>query len=111
MKNNEFAYWLMGFFELHEEDNLKLTKKHIECIQSHLALTREVDSHLEEFPAWLSGYLESKESLNIEETYRIKIRLQDLFKHVIDPKYKGDPVKLQQLHGPLPKPNDILLRC
>lgn len=118
MDNTNFCFWFQGFFEILDAENLKLTEKQIKCVEAHLNLAREVDGKLDEFQAWLLGFLDGKHELNIEETYKIKVGLASHFEHVIDPKFEGKSTatKLQKLHDafklqPSSDPNTTVYRC
>lgn len=106
MTNREFMYWLQGYFELSDEQAPRpaLTVEQVMVIRNHLNLVRKVEKKLEEFPSWLEGFLDSHEGLTAEATDKIKVKLASVFKHEIDPSYKGDQVELNKIHG-LPKHN------
>lgn len=126
MKQDEFAYWLQGYFELRENDN-PLTLAQGICIRNHLELVKTSNitpifgkktataamKPITGFCAWLDGALEmaghsavdgllSTISLNL-----IKNKLAAEFVHVIDPKSPGDKEVLQAVHDGLQKPSSI----
>ena len=47
MKNYEFQLWLLGFFEL-ENENMILSKKQVHIVKNHLNLVLEIEKKWDE---------------------------------------------------------------
>ncbi len=104
MKAREFCYWLQGYFELTGDAGnrspVTLGATAIQCIKAHLALVKELDAdHANVFVAWLTLRIGIATELGAMDTAEVRRMLGAQFKHEIDPSYKGDPVKLQAIHG------------
>ena len=85
MTNQNFCYWLKGFFEL--SDAKTLSRKQVVAIIEHLKLTTAVEKKLVGFALWLDGYLKGldlKVGLNKDQTNQIKSTLKSLFLNVMD---------------------------
>jgi hypothetical protein len=110
MKNTDFCYWLQGFFELTSENqNYSLNSQQIQTIKDHLKLVRMYDKKLDEFPAWLEGFLDNIHDDASTNTESIRTKLHYCFEHVIDPLYEktGLKDKLNQIHSGFDRP----IRC
>ena len=112
MKDREFVYWLMGFFELAEPR--ELTQKQVNCVHAHLklVLANTKDEITIPFVYWLEGVMNiTPEGGWSNSTMNLVIeRLQKVFKHVID----LEPSEEQQsifnnIHGP--DKDGGILRC
>ena len=116
MKANEFCYWLQGYFEICEAQNMDADKislkpSGIECIKSHLELVKQVEpEHSNMFVAWLTERLQHTSELNTIELRRF---LNSQFQHVIDPSYGQDQKELNKIHSGFRPPlsGDTLIRC
>lgn len=99
MTPRELVYWLQGAFEI---TGLKtLSAEQTACVKSHLNLTLLCAPEGGPFVHWLQGALLERESLDERQTEIIRKRLSDVFLHVIDPSYSGDPevqAELQDVH-------------
>lgn len=118
MTENEFFYWLQGYFELHNvltagTPPLVLTLAQAECIGRHAALVRTSGAT----PGKAFGRVEFLAELiqdpllqpdgRGEFTRKMQAEVAGQFQHVIDPKAGGPEVQaeLQAIHdGPMPGP-------
>lgn len=97
MTNQEFCYWLQGYFEIAKQATL--TKSQICSIADML---RKVDSPLEDFTKWLFDVID----LCALEKYRQKLldyflplimnQLNSVFFHVIDHSYDTTTISLEK---------------
>ncbi len=109
MFQNEFSYWVQGFFELRnetEQDNQALTEAQWRCVKKHLELVKTVEKKgLSGFPAWLDGVLTvaTCPELVVDQkalTRLVETKLGEHFQHVIDKTYPGDQKVLNEIHNP-----------
>ena len=130
MNYENFCFWLQGYFELNV-GNKYLNYNQVESIRNHLNLAKEIENNKShQFITWLSGYIDYFEScININrqaeplgialqeiQVEMISDRLNECFKHDIDPKYNKLNVKekLDNMHKPLnvpPNKDTTLIRC
>ena len=102
MKNNEFCYWLQGFFELRsslQETDLPVPTWPI--ILNHINLVKQVEKIPHPYIAWLEGVLMTATSqgyFSTEIETELKNRLNKVFEHEIDPSYAEDPTLLNRLN-------------
>lgn len=88
MTNQEFCYWLQGYFEISQKP--ELTKGKILIINQEIA---NITQPLGAFTQWLSdvcAYFERQQYKNEILNYflsEIIIRLNSIFQHVIDNSY------------------------
>lgn len=88
MTNQDFCYWLQGYFEISRAT--KLTKAMILSIDGSL---RKINEPLGDFTQWLSDITTYFASLKYNQeilsyfTPEISGRLNDVFYHVIDNSY------------------------
>lgn len=91
MTNQEFCYWLQGYFEITRKATL--TKEKVLVIDGAL---RNIDAPLGEFTQWLSDVLsffatqQYKQELLTYFLPEISDRLNLIFYHVIDNSYDTD---------------------
>jgi hypothetical protein len=98
MTNQEFCYWLQGFFELRAENDA-LTATQVECIRRHTDLVKE--SLGKPGPAVLAirallPYAERSDDI----TRAVQSILSDVFEHVIDPQAGEASPHLSHVHNP-----------
>lgn len=88
MTNQDFCYWLQGYFEISREPDL--TKNKMLIIQAALS---SITEPLGYFTQWLSGVISYLASLNYKEELLIYFlpdiiaELNAIFVHVIDTSY------------------------
>ena len=116
MRENEFFYWIQGYFELAGDDAGPLTASQVECIVNHVML---VESRGENLAAAAVMIRLFKDGMFSAENLTTKLRELSAaqFLHVIDPSAGGPEVqaKLIAIHGP-PQiggkgPGGVLMRC
>jgi hypothetical protein len=87
MKSLEFMYWLQGFFELCEVQ--EIPKEKLQVIKNHLEMVKITEGR-EKLPFchWIEGFFEglNDDYLNKDKTNIIKNRLNNIFDHVVDRK-------------------------
>lgn len=121
MNSKDFAYWLQGYFELRTDSTSILTETQIKIIKQHLELVKVTDKKLQGFCAWLNTIFELLDTLKLsfnvsfnEELMKIlSIKLNEEFKHVIDPTYSAQEV-LNKIHSFRDKDSDhpgSMIRC
>ena len=71
MTNDQFLFWLWGWFEINEEDPHVLDDLQLSTIVDHLKLVKEENSYVSPFVQWLAGVLEAA-SLFMPPGYEIK---------------------------------------
>lgn len=112
MKAENFAYWLMGFFEL--SNTTSITTSQIATIDNHLKLTMthdgSGDDETHRFINWLAGYLARNGNQELAEADLTVVtdRLAELFKHEIDSRMEPDDKTrdiLQKIHDGFTKAN------
>jgi hypothetical protein len=113
MRQDEFCYWLQGYFELTPGEKTSITLDQREIIRNHLELVKKCNVEgrkktqkpITGFCAWLDGALDLAPVNDVailpEAIGAIKNRLNAEFEHVIDPKVSGDKEELQAVHDGL----------
>lgn len=97
MTNQEFCYWLQGYFEISQQ--ITLTKKKVALISSKL---RIIDEPLGLYTGWLFEVLSFFEAQQYHQPLmdyfltEIKKRLNLIFLHVIDESYDHTLVSLEE---------------
>lgn len=89
MKSIEFMYWLQGYFEVCDCEQLQAEQ--VEKIHNHLKMVEITDgANRYPFCSWLKGFLEAVETPipSVNQTQKIKNRLNELFDHVVEDKIK-----------------------
>lgn len=102
MHNQEFIYWLQGYFEINIEPVI-LSKHQIQIIKNHLNLTKATDGLKDNFCSWLDAILgeviSGKRPLDLTLSNEIRKRLNSKFFHEIDNTYKGDKQEMLRIHN------------
>lgn len=131
MTDNEFFYWLQGFFEL-SGSTAPLTPEQADCIHRHIALVREHCKAAAQGPAHAARSLPERiaginalvemiiadnsgtDAIAAVATKAIRTNVHEQFVHVIDPK-AGDATqqaKLNGIHGGPARPHgEPVYRC
>lgn len=81
MTNEEFLYWLAGYFQL-EDASVILTPNQFTIIQNHLNLVKEVDGHFSKENMWLFGELmaiQKKPSVTAAERESLTQQMRQLY--------------------------------
>jgi hypothetical protein len=129
MISRDFVYWLQGFFEISEAtgdvDAVTLTAAQADMVRKHLSLVVEYETNPTlPFVQWLIGFMDAAKTPDKAQVETIRAKLNDVFKHVIDPPM-GDAKKqkkLNEIHSPHPfqgpqkgqidtNPGDFVVRC
>ncbi len=102
MYAREFCYWLQGAFELGitflNEGQRELVKKHLALVNATPQEGQPTEALV--FCGWLGGVMDTMPDLEqAGPMSKVRVRLADVFEHVIDPSYKNAK-KLTQIHGP-----------
>lgn len=117
MTEQDFCYWLQGYFELLPKDApLPLTDRQATLIYKHLDLVRETEgTKKSEFCEWVRTALDI--ACRVEGgdgraavTDLIRERLADRFAHVIDPQYPNQST-LNEIHAGNKPPGGKIPRC
>ena len=58
MTNDQFLFWLWGWFELNEDDPHTLNNTQLSMIYKHIELVKEENIYLSPFIIWLNGTLD-----------------------------------------------------
>jgi hypothetical protein len=105
MTPRDFAYWLQGYFELTEAFTKELQESHWQAketqkiVLAHIDLVKvtpgNYDSRMVAFIGWLESCLEFGGSYT-----KVKVKLSDIFSHVIDPNTPGNSQLQNQVHNP-----------
>ena len=125
MNSTNFAYWVMGYFEIGNDINTDtLDGNQVSCIKKHLEMVFTYDKTPSNFCVWLKGFLDgilitdTTEGLNEEMVAVLKQELHKIFKHEIDLTYGDNSMqnKLNSIHNPphntFPSSADgAVLRC
>lgn len=85
MKSLEFMYWLQGFFEVCECE--QLTEQQVIKIKNHLKMVEITDGkEMWPFCSWLQGFFVALESNtpSVSQTKNIKEKLNGIFDHVVE---------------------------
>ncbi|MBA2654403.1 MAG: hypothetical protein H0U71_04965 [Gammaproteobacteria bacterium] len=99
--NQDFCYWLQGYFEISELSNLDVSK--IDIIRKKLT---DINEPLGEYTSWLIEVIEDIEMHDFQNEIimqwedPIRLNLASIFKHVIDDSYSSahSKEKLQKTH-------------
>lgn len=114
MTEQDFAYWLQGYFELYIEIENKLPPINDRikiCIEKHIKLVKEAElgkKYPSAFCARILGMLEAGDGERLSKA--IAAALKEKFEHDIDPKYPNSD-QLNQIHGSGPATNTTTIRC
>lgn len=84
MRSIEFMYWLQGYFEICEVEQLTMVQ--LTQIKNHLKMASITDNeNVLPFCTWLKGFLDSLENQipSLNQTIKIKNKLNNLFEHVL----------------------------
>lgn len=133
MKQDQFCFWLQGYFELGGIVKTKphLTLEQANVVRRHLELVKKcnltkggikaVQKPLTGFCSWLDGTLELAMKQQEGQSHisdialeLIREKLNDEFAHVIDPQMPGDKEELQATHDGLQSSssnNETIWRC
>lgn len=95
MTNQNFCYWLQGFFEL-QPLTTELTPTQWSCIQKHLQLAKTYDQSNNSFVSYIEAFIDLLDGKHPTQNnvISLKKKLNSTFKHEIDPT-QGD-IKMQQ---------------
>lgn len=98
MTNRDFAYWLQGYFEIAEPE--EIGEKEYDMIKKHIALVFSHEKEPNDFMDEIKWFFDQpkRKSFNQEHTRNIKFMLSNLFLHEIDPTY-GDKEHQKKLNG------------
>jgi hypothetical protein len=111
MRENEFWYWLQGFFEL-SADDAALTTKQIECIADHVMLASTRGENL--ITAATMIRLAKDGMLTLANlTAKLRELAASQFQHVIDPQAGGPDVQahLNAIHHGVRPSGSLVARC
>ena len=110
MKSRDFVYWLQGYFELSDVDELEADT--VMSIRNHINMVFEYEKTIEfPFAYWMKGVLDThKGSFDYDLTRQIKDKLHDVFEHQIDPKMGDKKMQdnLGKLHG---NSDGVIAKC
>lgn len=81
MNNQNFRYWLQGYFELRIGGTAELDDAQVKVIREHLYLVRQTEQ-LSGFTAWLEGLLDANVPVTKELGKLISSRLLESFQHI-----------------------------
>lgn len=93
MTNQEFCYWLQGYFEISK--NIAFTKEKIMIVMSEL---KKVHEPLDSFTQWLMDLILFFASMDYKQKILdyfqsdIQLRLNSIFYHVIDVSYENSSI-------------------
>lgn len=115
MRENEFFYWIQGYFELAGDGAGPLSASQVETIVSHIMLVESRGENLASAAVMIRLF---KDGMLSAENLTTKLRELSAaqFLHVIDPSAGGPEVqaKLNAIHGPQiggKGPGGVLMRC
>lgn len=89
MKSLEFMYWLQGYFEVCECE--QLDKATVQTIKNHLKMVELTDGkQIWPFCSWLQGVFVAIENNEptVSQTQSIKDKLNGIFEHAVEEKIK-----------------------
>ncbi|MGG6281863.1 hypothetical protein ACQ4M3_09855 [Leptolyngbya sp. AN03gr2] len=92
----DFAYWLQGYFEL-SGSNVQWDHYIQATVSEHIELVKvtpgNYDSRMVQFIGWLESAIEFKAPVST-----IRLKLNEIFEHVIDPNTAGNSEQQNQIH-------------
>ena len=91
MKSIEFMYWLQGYFEVCDCEQLDLSS--VQIIKNHLKMVEITDGKsLFPFCSWIQGFLVAIEDSipTVSQTQAIKSKLNGIFEHAVEAKMHHD---------------------
>jgi len=114
MKSLEFMYWLQGYFEVCECE--QLTEVQVTKIKNHLKMVEITDGkELWPFCSWLQGFLVALEGQipSVSQTKSIKDRLNGIFDHVVEEKIQEKEYYQYPRTGMQLNPSEVseLIKC
>jgi hypothetical protein len=104
MTSRDFVYWLMGFFEISDNEDVSINQKQAIIIRNHINLVFEYEKTPKmNFVPWLQGFFEiaNQDVITKEQTQIILKRLKSVFLHEIDPSMGNTQMqsKMNNIHG------------